>query len=196
MSHHIYHTEGFVLGGAGVREADRYITIFTRELGVVSAIAQGVRKGSSKLRYALQDFSYARVDLVRGAHVWRITSASPRSDFDAVAADPTKQRVYAKILSMVRRLCSGEAPDEGLFDDLRQSFLFLANHAVSDPEILVGFELALLVRILHRLGHLRSFPEGGQYLSGTIDEQMCRAASGAKAALVREINTAIRESQL
>ncbi|MCU0660220.1 MAG: DNA repair protein RecO [Candidatus Pacebacteria bacterium] len=196
MSHHIYHTEGFVLGSVGVKEADKYITIFTRELGVVSAIAQGIRKGSSKLRYALQDFSYARADLVRGVHVWRITSAQPSTDLVALTADPTKYRTYVKILSMIRRLYSGEAPDEELFDDLKESLLFLSRDTVANTEMVAGFELTLLVRILHKLGHLRAFPGREEYVSQAINPSMCQSAYNAKAVLIQEINTAIRESQL
>ncbi len=74
--HHIYHTEGIILSSSNFGEAGKYYNIFTRDLGMVHASAQGVRKMSSKLRYVLQDFSYIKLDLVVGKNIFRITTAS------------------------------------------------------------------------------------------------------------------------
>ena len=57
--HHIYHTEGIILGSRNFGEAGKYYYIFTRDLGMITAGAQGVRKMSSKLRFVLQDFAAA-----------------------------------------------------------------------------------------------------------------------------------------
>jgi len=74
--HHIYHTEGIILGNKNYGEAGKYYSVFTRDLGMIYASAQGVRKMSSKLRFILQDFSCIKMDFVRGKDFWRITSAS------------------------------------------------------------------------------------------------------------------------
>jgi DNA repair protein RecO (recombination protein O) len=60
--HHIYHTEGFILSSRNVGEANKILTIYTREIGFVKALAQGVRLVKSKLRFALHDFSYTNID--------------------------------------------------------------------------------------------------------------------------------------
>ena len=75
MLHHIYHTEGFVLSGQSVGEANKYFRIFTKDFGMVGAMAQGIRLLQSKLRYSLQDYSYSKISLVRGKQVWRIVGA-------------------------------------------------------------------------------------------------------------------------
>ena len=67
--HHIYHTEAFVLGSRNVGEANKMLSLYTRELGLVYAHAQGIRLGKSKLRFGLQDFSHATVDLVQGKDI-------------------------------------------------------------------------------------------------------------------------------
>jgi len=54
--HHIHHTEGIILESRNFGEGGKYYSIFTRDLGMVYASAQGVRKMSSKLRFILQDF--------------------------------------------------------------------------------------------------------------------------------------------
>lgn len=195
MSHHIYHTHGFILGGTAVGEANKYITIFTRELGVIGAVAQGIRKIDSKLRYSLQDFSYAHVDVIRGKHSWRITSAAPQSDFDQLRADPAKFALYAKLLGIIRRLCSGEEPNEILFAEVHQAFLFL-DQSASSNESRSGFELVFLIRLLSNLGHMQPFAGLESYLAGGIDDALCQQAHAEKPALIKEINTALKESQL
>ena len=50
MSHKIFHTEGIVLSSKDTKESDRYLAVFTKELGLVKATAQGIRKLESKLR--------------------------------------------------------------------------------------------------------------------------------------------------
>ena len=80
--YHIHHTEGIILGSKNFGEAGRYYFIFTRDLGMIYASAQGVRKMSSKLRYILQDFSYIKIDLVKGKDFWRVASASKTNNLE------------------------------------------------------------------------------------------------------------------
>lgn len=194
MAHHIHHTEGYILGSAGVGEANRYIIIFTRELGVIGAVAQSVRRIESKLRYALQDFSHARIDVVRGKQSWRITSAQALHDLDAIHTDQAKLRPYVRTLMLVRRLCSGEEPNEELFSMIGDAFGFLVTHTLMH-EALEGWELVVSIRILHNLGYL-SGQSSSTFLGGEITAALCTEAYTARSTLAHEINAALKESQL
>ena len=92
--HNIYHTEGIILESKNFGEAGRYYSIFTRELGMVYASAQGVRKMSSKLRFILQDLSYINIDLVQGKDFWRITSASKTNELEKINKQPKTFRIF------------------------------------------------------------------------------------------------------
>src|SRR5947207_241148 len=108
MSHHIYQTDGFILASFDRGEANRYFHIFTRDLGMIQATAQGVRLIESKLRYSLQDYSLSHLSLVRGKDVWRITSASKL--FNLHEEFGREQfTVFARVFSLLRRLIAGEA---------------------------------------------------------------------------------------
>ena len=102
--HHIYHTEGLILGSKNYKEADKYYYIFTKDLGMVYATAQGVRKMSSRLRYILQDFSYVKIDLVEGRDLWRVTSASKTNKFEKIPKDRSKLQIFYKISKLVKKL--------------------------------------------------------------------------------------------
>ena len=64
--HHKFHTDALIVGSAVFGEANKVYELFTRDFGMIRASAQGVRLAKSKLKYALQDLSYVRVDLVQG----------------------------------------------------------------------------------------------------------------------------------
>jgi hypothetical protein len=75
--YHKHTTFAFVLNVSPSGEKNHFITLFTRGFGMVRAKAQSVRVADSKLRYALQEFSYIEVSLVKGKEIWRITNALP-----------------------------------------------------------------------------------------------------------------------
>jgi hypothetical protein len=56
------------------------LSIFTRDFGLVTAVAQGIRLEKSKLRYYVQNYSFAVFSLVRGKEFWRLTSAASGGD--------------------------------------------------------------------------------------------------------------------
>ena len=105
--HHIYHTEGIILGSKNYGEAGKYYFIFTRDLGMIYASAQGVRKISSKLRFILQDASYVKVDLVRGKDFWRITSASKTNKLENLSRNLISFEIFTNISRLLKRLLTG-----------------------------------------------------------------------------------------
>ena len=95
--HHIYHTKGIILESRNFGEAGKYYSIFTRDLGLVHARAQGVRKMSSKLRFVLQNFAYLKMDLVAGRDIFRVTNASKTNMLEKITKQPEKKKTCATL---------------------------------------------------------------------------------------------------
>lgn len=192
--HHIYHTTAFVLGHADIKEADRFFILFTRELGVIRATAQGIRKLSSRLRYGLQDFSYARVDLVRGKDVWRITSATKIETEGLYILE--RLALFARILELVRRLYQGEEAVESVFKTVQSLLMVLGTKQELSKEILLGLEYISVLHILSELGYVS--PDGmvAVYLLGDLSLEKASDAYIDRQELLKIINTAIGETQL
>jgi DNA repair protein RecO (recombination protein O) len=195
MSHHIYHTEGFVVGSVNTGEANKYLTLFTRELGVVRAAAQSVRHLKSKLRFALQDLAYARVDLVRGRELWRVTSATHLPLYTQVREHKDTLLVYTRVLSLVRRLSQGEESHEALFDDVCGLFRFIESHELTKAE-LEACEVVGVIRILSRLGYVGNAKEHATFIEEELSLSLVQNAHTMRAFLVSLINSSLRESQL
>lgn len=75
MSIEKYTTESFVLACYERGEHDRTYTLFTRDFGLVSARATSIRTLQSKLRTHMHVGRMARVTLVKGKEIWRITGS-------------------------------------------------------------------------------------------------------------------------
>lgn len=194
--HHIYHTEALILGSRPSGEANRVFVLLTKELGMIFATAQGVRLQKSKLRYTLQDYSYANIDLVRGKDVWRVTSATPIDSFHLLRLQPDGMRLIVKLAQLLRRLIRGEVDtQEALFNDIVTTLTYL-NQTGYDPRLYETAELCLVLRILKHLGYLNSRPEIDNYVGDSFALSTIDYASFQKKTIIFEINRALRESHL
>lgn len=193
--HHIYHTNGLILSGRNSGEANKMLTIYTREMGLVRAMVQGIRLHKSKLRFALQDFSYANIDLVRGRDIWRVTSATTVTSFPLLRSDKNSLLLLARVAKLIERLCDGEEAQEKIFDDVIQSLyaLDIENVAKESREAL---ELHLVLRIMHTLGYIGENDALSSYLEGEFSNEKTESLLKARQSIVAHINNALRESQL
>lgn len=191
MSHHIYTTPGFIVHSTPYGEAGKFLLIFTRDLGMVGAVAQGIRLSQSKLRYHTQDYSYSLFSLVRGKEVWRVTGANEIDE--ACEVDIENQKLYVRILSLLKRLLSGEEKNEKLFEVMKS----MRMHLVSHSNDLESVEYLTVLRILDCLGYISSHEVYKDLLSDTkIDEQVLQRVIQNKMRIIQEINNGLKESQL
>src|SRR6185436_14229860 len=145
--HHIYHTEGIILSSRNFGEAGKHYYIFTRDLGMIYASAQGVRKMSSKLRFILQDFAYLKIDLVQGKDFWRVTSASKKNTLEQITKKPEHFAVFTNIARLLKRLLAGVEPNEALFTDLVNGLSILEKALTKED--LRNIEAVIVLRIVH-----------------------------------------------
>lgn len=195
--HHIYTTEGFILRSANFGEANKFYFIFTKEFGLVKAAAQGVRLLKSKLRYGLEDYSLAKVALVRGRDVWRLTSAESIFTLKTfLKDDQTKFVLMTRIFSLLSRLLHGEEKNPFLFDSLREGVDFLSKAQMSPTE-LTNFEYILALRVLSSLGYLGTQTDFVQFTESPFFSTGLLAKMGEiKSMAILEINKSIKETHL
>lgn len=193
--HHIYHTHAFILSSRNIGEANKILTIYTRELGLLRTVVQGVRLHKSKLRFALQDLSYAKVDLVRGRDIWRVTSASNINSFSYARADKQSILMIARISALIARLCDGEEPHPQIFDDFIQALYILDNENITSSSRL-AMELHLVLRVMNTLGYIGESEILKSYLESSFDQCNTDELLSARKSIIAHINKALNESQL
>jgi DNA repair protein RecO (recombination protein O) len=192
--HHIYHTEGIILESKNYGEAGKYYFLLTRDLGMIYASAQGVRKLSSKLRFILQDFSYVKVDLVRGKDFWRITSASKTDRLENLSKNPFTLKIFANISRLLKRLLAGEAPNEILFLDLLNGLDFLEKSRLENE--FENIEAIIVLRILNNLGYLGGDQAIKDMIKSPFEDNLVFEARKSRRKILSEINKSIRETHL
>lgn len=196
MSHHIYHTEGFVLNGQSVGEANKFFWIFTRDFGMVGAMAQGVRLLQSKLRYSLQDYSYSKISLVRGKQVWRIVGAIKEKNLRESLTDSGKFEIIAKAFSLLNRLVRGEEKNESLFNHIFSACEFIEREDMGGNS-LKNCEYVLVMRILQSLGYLGDSKNFKEFTDSSVwgKHLVFKMGDMSREAVV-QINKALKETQL
>lgn len=192
--HHIYHTEGIILSSSNFGEAGKYYNIFTRDLGMVYASAQGVRKMSSKLRFVLQDFSYIKLDLVVGKNIFRITTASKTNKLEQLIKQKENFKVLVNIANLLKRLLAGIEPNEVLFDELIQGLHILEKIKTKDD--LRNIEIVLVLRILNNLGYIGGDDLLQDLIKSPFEENLIFEVSKSRVQALREINKALKETHL
>ena len=190
--HHIYHTSALILRSRQKGEANKMIVLYTKELGLVHAATQGIRLLRSKLRFALQDFSIARVDLVRGKDVWRITSATPGTHIAIGETDRDLITRYARVFRLLEKLCAGEESNPELFDDL---MVFIDALKQAEFSARHDIELHIVFRMLFNLGYIAP-TDALQPLIASPFGTPTDALVAQRRAVTQMINDALRESQL
>jgi DNA repair protein RecO len=195
MSHALYTTDAFVISSRDTSEADKTIILYTREIGLVKAVAKGIRYGKSKLRYSLYRYAYVRVVLVRGREVWRITGAAEIEPTLAFK-NPAKLGLAAEFFELFSRFVQGEEPDAELFDEI----LFIRNMLrETPPESTLLEQVSLLgsVRLLYRLGYL-GMTQDVEYVAGApvSTSQMLGFIKARRGALLPLVNRALSQSHL
>lgn len=193
--HHIYHTQGFVLSSKNKGEANKIFTIYTRELGLVRAVAQGIRLSKSKSRFALQDFSLAHIDFVRGKEFWRITSSASINHFPFLKRDKDSISVIFQVSKLIEKLCTGEEANEKIFDALIQILYILDSEQISS-ENREALELYVVFRIVYELGYVGDSEKIEEFLGDDIGQSKIENLLKEKTSIVALINRAIRESHL
>ena len=171
------------------------ITIYTREMGLVRAVAQGIRLNKSKLRFTMQDFSYVNVDLVKGKEIWRITSAKHISSFPFARSNVHSLILITRVCRLLERLCYGESSNEDIFNDFIQALYLLDDVNISSDSRL-ALELHLILRIMNSLGYIGDSTILSKYLSSPFEYSRTEILLKEKQSIIAHINKALTESQL
>lgn len=202
MSHHIYQTRAFVIDTKDQGEANKLITLFTEDLGLILVAAQGVRHLKSKLRSAIQDLSFSKVSVVRGREVWRLTNGEKLISLYDKRIPMAVRRLMASVLAFIKRLSPGEARHEELFNSLSKfcAFCMEKKEFLSGPEARERLGLLALLaelRTLHLLGYGTDDAAIKKFLTADEwTEELINTAADHERVMRRHIEEALRSSHL
>lgn len=150
MSYTNYTTDAFVCGHLKRGNADKLLYLFTEEGGMLMARAVSVREERSKMRFALEDFSFARVSLVRGKQGWRVVGVTESVNHYLTTDTRAVRRVMREWVLLLRRLVIGEDNARDVYVIFRDGVEALMSTS-SDTQVL---DMFVRLRMLHALGYI------------------------------------------
>ena len=141
--------DALLLRAVDYRDADRIVTLLTRDSGKRSAVARGARRSRKRFGGGLEPCCVVRVELgpSRG-ELWTLSRAAPLRVFPALVADLRKIALAGACLGFVREVTVVGEPVPALFDAIVRLFERLSEGPASGA-LLVAFE----AHALGALGH-------------------------------------------
>lgn len=118
--------EAVVLKTDDFGDANRVVTLFTREFGKVEANAYGCRRVRSPLSGALQMFNHISAELSRGAKVDTIREADIIHFYDALTNDLERLAYASLFFEIVNRMTLPRQQELDTFDLLTKSLPVLS----------------------------------------------------------------------
>ncbi len=198
--HHIYRTEAIILSSRPSGESGKYLTVLSKEYGVLKIEAQAVRKNDSKLRQSIQDFSVVDISFVRGKTGNKLVNASFISNFYYEISNQKILKSISNIFRLVEKMIVDEEKDDSIFDLFIKINLILKDNLDCTDDFLKALEIISVYRLLSSLGYLSRDGEYNFILSEELDEglvlRMEKKLITDKEKIIRLINNAINESHL
>jgi DNA repair protein RecO (recombination protein O) len=152
LSPQFFTTDSLVIGSMRYREADRIVTLYTRDRGKVSAVAKGVRRTKSKVGGRLEPFSLVRVSLHAGrGTLYTVVGVETVRTFQGVRDELFRMEEGARLLAAVRHLFPGEEASAPAFNLLVRGVARLAE--AEDAATASGVVLATRLKLLVLLGY-------------------------------------------
>ncbi len=112
----VYRSKGIVLRSIRYGEADRILDLYTRDAGLVSAIAKGIRRTRSRFGARLEPLSCVDFLAFHGRTLDTVTQAEVLRSFHRVREDLPRFEVAAGMVSSVRALSGGDEADRRVFN--------------------------------------------------------------------------------
>jgi DNA repair protein RecO (recombination protein O) len=138
-------TDALLLRAVDYRDADRIVTFFTHELGMVAAIARGAKSSKKRFGGLLEPYQVVRVELepARG-ELMTLRRAEPVRAFPGILTELARMDVAGAALGVLRDAHPARVPDAPVFIAAVQ-YLALVD-AQGDPEraALLCFTLRVL----------------------------------------------------
>ena len=148
-SQRLYRCNAIVLGRIEFGEADRILTLYSRQHGKFRAIAKGARRPLSRLGPHLEYFSHIKLMLARGRELDVVTGAETEDAFLGIRSDLDAFGHASHMVEILTRLTQDRQENVALFDRLASSLRLLAE-GVDPFHVTRHYELALLALLGYR----------------------------------------------
>jgi DNA repair protein RecO (recombination protein O) len=143
-----FRVDAVVLRHSDYGEADRLLTLYTRQLGKTRAIAKGARKIASRKAGHIEPFTHVKLQLARGRDTLIVTQADTVDAYLSLREDLVLTSQASYVLELLDRFTyEDETENSSIFRLLTDTLSRLATHV--DPWLVIRY---YEIRLLDHLG--------------------------------------------
>ena len=142
--HKQVNVQALVLYSRPLGEGDRLLTLYTRDLGKISAVAPGARKMKSKLAAAVELFSRGQFLLYRGRSMYTVTQAAQEGQHQAIRQELKLYACGLYLAELVTKAVEENEANPAIFELLLESWQHLETGKTKPALLARFFELKLL----------------------------------------------------
>jgi len=141
--------EGIVLRRVNYAEADRVLTVLTRDHGKVGVIVRGVRRPGSRMAAQTDLFERSRMQLAEGRGELLVLAQAQRASGPppGLAGDPRRSACAAVIAELTDRVLEGHHPDSAVYALVAASLDELGDPGRDPRRALVWFGRQMIDRL-------------------------------------------------
>lgn len=112
----VYNTDVIVFKGFNYGDADKILTLYSRDAGKIRAIAKGIRRPKSRLASGLQPFTYSRLQLWRGRNLDGVRQVEVRRGFTQLRQNLNCLAAATCIIDLTDTVMQDGDRQKGLFE--------------------------------------------------------------------------------
>jgi len=144
MSGRVIKAQGIVLKRKNTGEADRIVTVFTKEFGKLRIIAKGIRKVSSRRAPHLEVFTHVSCVVHHGKTMDAVSEVTPIAMYAGIRGDLSKISVAYYLCELVDSLVPERQEQDDMYELLVSSLEALENPNTNIYRLSREFTLELL----------------------------------------------------
>ncbi len=165
-----YQADAIVLHRLDYGDADRILTLLTREHGKLAAIAKGARRSKTRVGSSLDLFGRSRMMLAKGRNLDVVAQVERRGDVRNIAGDLWRTAYACLVSEIADKVLEDRHPVDDVFE-LVASTLDRLNDPMLD---LLGYA----PQLLDCAGCSKPLPEADAWFSPLLGGVLCRTCGG------------------
>ncbi|GAB3795405.1 DNA repair protein RecO [Virgibacillus kimchii] len=137
--------EGVIIKSNDYGESHKIVTVFSKKLGKISALARGAKKPKSRMAAVTQPFIVGQFYMYVNSGLSTIQQGEVVNSFRAVREDIVKTAFTAYIVELTDKLTDSQSPDGFLYEELLDTMRWIETNEDTAVPIMM-YELKIFKR--------------------------------------------------
>lgn len=160
-------TDGLIIKEINTGDADRFVTVLTRDMGIIRAFVRGARSIKSRSLSATQLLGYSRLSVFMSRDTYVIDEAEPIEVFFGIRGDLTRTSLAMYFCELISELAPEGNDAQEILSLALNTLYKLSNNKLPTHQLKAIFEMRML-SLTGYMPNLIGCTECGKYTDETM----------------------------